>query len=107
MFNVNDSGAGPASLYTISQNGIELPSPDTRLHNSTSPTNEWPCSADFSIEFGDPMDLDAPSAHALSARMVARMRKRPLTTTPVDANVAKKHKTFVTNDKGAVIATGF
>ena len=84
-----------------------MTSPDARLHEGTGFTGELQRSADFNFEFGDPMDLGTPSAHALPARMVARMRKRPLTTTPVESDVAKKRKTFVTNDKGAVIATEF
>ena len=82
----------PHSLYTIGTDRIEKSRPDARLHESTGLTNERQCSAEFSIEVDDPMDLDTPSAHALPARMVARMRKRPLTTTPVDANVAKSIK---------------
>ena len=52
------------------------------------------------------MELDAPSEHALRARMLARTRKRPRTTSQVDA-LGRKRKTFVTDDKGAVVLTGF
>ena len=106
MTNVNAFGAGAASLYTICTNRIETSMPDARLHESTGLTNELQRSAEFSIEVGDPMNLDTAMSHALPARMVARMHKLPLTTTPVEANAAKKRKTFVTNDKGTVIASG-
>ena len=69
--------------------------------------NEPPGSAEFIMEVGTPTDLATPSHHALSPRIVARTRKRPCTTTQVVARVAKKRKAFVTNDKGAVISTGF
>ena len=107
MIQVNPPGTDPSTLYTICNDRIETTSPDARLHEDTGLTNELKRSADFNIEIGDPMDLGTLLAHAFPARMVARMRKRPLTTTPVEDNFSKKRKTFVTNDKGAVIATGF
>ena len=69
--------------------------------------NEPPGSADFIMEVGTPTDLATTLHHALPPWIVARTRKRPSTTTPVAAGVAKKRKAFVTNDKGAVISTDF
>ena len=87
MTNVSASGAGPDSLYPVCTNRIETSSLDAPLHESTGLMNELQSSIDFNIEVGDPMDLGTPSEHALSARMVARMRKRPITTIPVEASV--------------------
>ena len=52
-------------------------------------------------------DLDDPSAHAFPAKIVARVRKRPHSSAQHGALNRKRLKTFVTNNKGKVVATGF
>ena len=99
MIQVNAHAAGPSTLYTICNDRIETTSPDARLHEGTGLTNELQRSADFNFEVGDPMDLGTLSAHALPARMVTRMRRRPLTTTPVDANAPNSIKPLSQNTK--------
>ena len=94
MIQVNAPGAGPPSHYTNCKGSVATSEPDAHLKESTSLTNKPICSADSNIEVGNPMKLDTPNAHSIPTRMVARTRKRPLTTTAVDAHVDKKHKTF-------------
>ena len=64
-------------------------------------------SVDFNKEVGSAMDLEYSSAHASSARIVARVRKRPYSSAQKGALSRKKLKAFVTDNKGKVIATGF
>ena len=52
-------------------------------------------------------DLDDPSAHAFHARIVARVRKRSHPSTQNGALNRKRLKTFATDNKGKVVATGF
>ena len=52
-------------------------------------------------------DLDDPSAHAFPASIVARVRKRPHSSAQRGALNRKRLKTYVTDNKGKVTATGF
>ena len=64
-------------------------------------------SFDLNDEANGTTNLVDPSVHAFPARIVARVRKRPYSIAQRGALNRKRLKTFVTDNKGKAIATGF
>ena len=99
--------AGSAYFYPTRSSSIDVTESDGPLHEPMNSENERQRSVHFDNEVVFEANLVKPSAHAISARIVARVRKRPYSSTHIEASSTKKLKTFVTDNKGKVIATGF